>query len=122
MVAQLLAHIDAFDAAIANSDRIAAVLTPHEDLIERLCRIPGIHVHAAQVLIAECGLDIDALSDRQALRLISEVICAPSKRNEASVTGRDRRRPPAFAGRHEVAQASAASREDGAAAAITAAR
>ena len=32
MVAQLLAHIDALDAAIANlSDRIAAVLTPHED-------------------------------------------------------------------------------------------
>jgi transposase len=39
-------------------DRISAVLTPHEDLIELLCTIPGIHVHAAQVLIAECGLDM----------------------------------------------------------------
>ena len=59
MVAQLLAHIDALDAAIANlSDRIAAVLTPHEELLELLCTIPGIHVHAAQVLIAECGLDM----------------------------------------------------------------
>ena len=32
--------------------------TPHEDLIELLCTIPGVHVHAAQVLIAECGLDM----------------------------------------------------------------
>jgi transposase len=59
MVAQLLAHIDALDAAIANlSDRITAVLRPHQDLIELLCTIPGVHVHAAQVLIAECGLDM----------------------------------------------------------------
>jgi transposase len=57
MVAQLLAHIDTLDAAIANlSDRIAAVLTPHQRLIELLCTIPGIHIHAAQVPIAECGL------------------------------------------------------------------
>ena len=59
MVAQLLAHIDTLDAAIANlSDRIAAVLEPHQDVIELLCTIPGVHVHAAQVLIAECGLDM----------------------------------------------------------------
>src|SRR3954452_7246919 len=59
MVAQLLAHIDTLDAAIANlSDRIDAVLEPHRALIELLCTIPGVHVHAAQVLIAECGLDM----------------------------------------------------------------
>src|SRR3954453_11421122 len=59
MVAQLLAHIDTLDAAIANlSDRGAAVLTAHQELIELLCTIPGVHVHAAQVLIAECGLDM----------------------------------------------------------------
>ena len=59
MVARLLAHIDTLDAAIANlSDRIAAVLEPHQDLIESLCTIPGVHVHAAQVLIAECGIDM----------------------------------------------------------------
>src|SRR3954468_18676298 len=59
MVAQLLAHIDTLDAAIANlSDRIAAVLEARQDVIELLCTIPGVHVHAAQVLIAECGLDM----------------------------------------------------------------
>jgi transposase len=59
MVAQLLAHIDTLDAAIGNlSERIAAVLAPHQRLIELLCTIPGVHIHAAQVLIAECGLDM----------------------------------------------------------------
>jgi transposase len=59
MVAQLLAHIDTLDGAIANlSERIAAVLAPHQCLIELLCTIPGVHIHAAQVLIAECGLDM----------------------------------------------------------------
>jgi transposase len=59
MVAQLLAHIDTLDTAIGNlSERIAAVLTPHQRLIELLCTIPGVHIHAAQVLIAECGLDM----------------------------------------------------------------
>ncbi len=58
-VAQLLAHIDTLDAAIGNlSERIAAVLAPHQRLIELLCTIPGVHIHAAQVLIAECGLDM----------------------------------------------------------------
>src|SRR4051812_23822592 len=59
MVAQLLAHIDTLDLAIANLDaRIDDVLTAHEPTIALLCTIPGIQRHAAQVLIAECGLDM----------------------------------------------------------------
>ena len=59
MVAQLLAHIDALDGAIHNlSERIEFVLTPHVQIIELLCTIPGVQTHAAQVLIAECGLDM----------------------------------------------------------------
>jgi transposase len=59
MVAQLLAHIDTLDAAIENlSERIASVLTPHQHVVELLCTIPGVQTHAAQVLIAECGLDM----------------------------------------------------------------
>jgi transposase len=59
MVAQLLAHIDTLDAAVQNlSERIELVLAPHVEIIELLCTIPGIQVHAAQVLIAECGLDM----------------------------------------------------------------
>ena len=59
MVAQLLAHIDTLDAAIENlNQRIELVLAPHAKIIELLCTIPGVQVHAAQVLIAECGLDM----------------------------------------------------------------
>jgi transposase len=59
MVAQLLAHIDTLDAAIQNLDgRIASVLTPHQHVLELLCTIPGVQTRAAQVLIAECGLDM----------------------------------------------------------------
>jgi transposase len=59
MVAQLLAHIDTLDAALENlSQRIEFVLAPHQRIVELLCTIPGVQVHAAQVLIAECGLDM----------------------------------------------------------------
>ncbi len=59
MVAQLLAHIDTLDAAIQSLDeRIESVLAPHAQLVELLCTIPGVQTHAAQVLIAECGLDM----------------------------------------------------------------
>ena len=59
MVAQLLAHIDTLDAAIENlNERIELVLAPHARIVELLCTIPGVQTHAAQVLIAECGLDM----------------------------------------------------------------
>jgi transposase len=59
MVAQLLVQIDMLDAAIQNmSDRIEYVLAPHTEIVELLCTIPGVQAHAAQVLIAECGLDM----------------------------------------------------------------
>jgi transposase len=59
MVAQLLAHIDTLDAALQNlTERIEFVLAPHAQTIELLCTIPGVQEHAAQVLIAECGLDM----------------------------------------------------------------
>jgi transposase len=59
MVAQLLAHIDTLDAAIATLDeRIELMLAPHQHVVELLCTIPGVAVRTAQVLIAECGLDM----------------------------------------------------------------
>ena len=59
IVAQLLGHIDTLDAAIQSlSARIEIVLAPHAQIIELLCTIPGIQTHAAEVLIAECGLDM----------------------------------------------------------------
>src|SRR5207248_2200207 len=59
MVAQLLAHIDTLDAAVQNlSERIEFVLAPHQHVVELLSMVPGVQAHAAQVLIAECGLDM----------------------------------------------------------------
>src|SRR5204862_7455568 len=59
MVAQLLAHIDTLDAAVQSlSERIELALVPHAHVVELLCAIPGVQAHAAQVLIAECGLDM----------------------------------------------------------------
>jgi transposase len=59
MVAQLLAHIDTLDLALQNlTERIELVLEPHAEIVELLCTIPGVQAHAAQVLIAECGLDM----------------------------------------------------------------
>jgi transposase len=59
MVAQLLAHIDTLDAALENlTERIEFALAPYAGIVELLCTIPGVQAHAAQVLIAECGLNM----------------------------------------------------------------
>jgi transposase len=59
LIAQLLAHIDTLDQAIAMLDeKVEAMLAPHEQIVELLCTIPGVALRTAQVLIAECGLDM----------------------------------------------------------------
>lgn len=68
LVAGLLAHIDALDHAIANLEaRIDIHTQPHADLIELLCTIPGVKQRAAQVLIAECGVDMTIFPTAQHL-------------------------------------------------------
>jgi transposase len=59
LVAGLLAHIDALDQAVATLEaRIGIATRPYADLIELLCTIPGVGVRLAEILIAECGLDM----------------------------------------------------------------
>ena len=59
LVVQLLTHIDSLDLAIETLDqRIAEVTEPMAELIELLCTIPGVKLRTAQVLIAECGIDM----------------------------------------------------------------
>jgi len=59
MAAALLAHIDTLDASIRRlDDKIDALLEPHQHVVQLLCTIPGVAVRSAQVLIAECGLDM----------------------------------------------------------------
>lgn len=55
----MVAHIDTLDAELENlSERIELVLAPHQHIVELLCTIPGVQIHAAQVLMAECGLEM----------------------------------------------------------------
>ncbi|MFG2586504.1 IS110 family RNA-guided transposase [Streptomyces malaysiensis] len=57
---RLLDHIDSLDAAVAELDaEITRRLTPHADLVELICTIPGVGPKNVQVLIAEIGLDMD---------------------------------------------------------------
>jgi transposase len=59
LVAQILAHIDYLDETIATlSERIEQLLAPFSQQRELLETIPGIGRIAAQVLIAEIGLDM----------------------------------------------------------------
>jgi transposase len=59
LVAQLLAHIDSLDLALATMDeRIAKETEPLAELVELVCTIPGVGLRTAEVLIAECGSDL----------------------------------------------------------------
>jgi transposase len=39
-------------------EKIEALLAPHGTIVDLLCTIPGVATRTAQVLIAECGLDM----------------------------------------------------------------
>lgn len=59
LIAALLAQIDALDHSIAGLEaRIGIATTPYAELIELLCTIPGVDTVIAQILIAECGVDM----------------------------------------------------------------
>lgn len=59
IVAHLLAHIDTLDQTIAALDeKVESTLAPHARIVELLQTIPGVALRTAQVLIAECGLDM----------------------------------------------------------------
>jgi transposase len=54
-----LAHIDTLEEGITTLDeKVDVPLAPHKQIVELLCTIPGVALRAAQVLIAECGLDM----------------------------------------------------------------
>jgi hypothetical protein len=59
LVAALLAQIDALDHSIANLEaRIGIATAPYAELIELVCTIPGVDTVTAQILVAECGIDM----------------------------------------------------------------
>jgi len=59
LVAGLLAHVDSLERSLARLDaRIEQHTAPYAEVVELLCTIPGLGKRTAQVLIAECGLDM----------------------------------------------------------------
>jgi transposase len=59
MLTGLLRKLDGLDAELAEVDRRAeGEMEPHQELIERLCTIPGIEKTTARVLISELGTDM----------------------------------------------------------------
>ncbi len=63
---QILAHLDHLEGTVATlSERIAAILAPFADAVQRLDTIPGVNQRTAEVLIAEIGVDMSRFpSDR----------------------------------------------------------
>jgi transposase len=66
LATQILAHLDHLEGTVATlSERIAALLTPFADAVQRLDTIPGVNQRTAEVLIAEIGVDMSRFpSDR----------------------------------------------------------
>jgi transposase len=56
---QILAHLDHLEGTVATlSERIAALLAPFADAVQRLDTIPGVNQRTAEVLVAEIGVDM----------------------------------------------------------------
>lgn len=92
LVAQLLVHIDTLDQAIATLDeKVEAMLVPHKQTVELLCTIPGVALRTAQVLIAECGLDMRRFST--AAHLVSWAGICPGHNESAGRRRSGRTRP-----------------------------
>jgi transposase len=59
LLAKMLARVDALDADLAELDaKLAELITPCAGAVERLDEIPGVGQTAAQLLIAELGVDM----------------------------------------------------------------
>lgn len=60
LIAHILAHMDFLDDQIAQLDaRLEGLFAPFGDLVERVASIPGVSPRGAQVLLAECGTEME---------------------------------------------------------------
>ena len=91
LVAQMLAHIDYLEAAIAELDKsLDTAAAPFAATVKRVCTIPGVSVRTAIMLLAECGADMSVF--RTAAHLASWVGICPGNNISGgkSRTGRTR--------------------------------
>lgn len=59
LIAHILAHVDFLDSEVEALDaRLEELLRPVQELVEQVATIPGVSTRGAQVLLAECGMDM----------------------------------------------------------------
>lgn len=64
LLSRLLHKLDGLDAELLDLDaRLSEQMAPHEDLLRRLCTIPGVEMTTARILIAELGTDMTQFPD-----------------------------------------------------------
>jgi len=64
LLRSLLAELNWLDARLTELDaRITEQMEPHQDVVKRLCTIPGVDRITAWILIAELGLDMSQFPD-----------------------------------------------------------
>ncbi len=60
LISQILTHVDFLDGQIGQLDeRLEELFAPFDELPELVATIPGVSLRGAQVLLAECGTDMD---------------------------------------------------------------
>jgi transposase len=63
ILARLLQKLEGLDTELAGIDaRLCEEFLPHEDLLRRLCTIPGVDKTTARVILAELGIDMEQFS------------------------------------------------------------
>ncbi|MCZ7534675.1 MAG: transposase [Acidimicrobiia bacterium] len=71
MCGAMLARIDHADTTIAAlTERIEALLDPHQAAVTLLVTIPGVSQRTAQVILAEIGTDMSRFPHRRASRVV----------------------------------------------------
>lgn len=64
LLAELLSELEWLDGKVAELDsRIGAAMQPYDDMVQRLCTIPGVDRTTAWTLIAELGTDMSQFPD-----------------------------------------------------------
>lgn len=64
MLSRLLSKLEWLDGELAGIDAwLCEQMMPHEDLLRRLCTIPGVEMTTARILIAELGTDMTQFPD-----------------------------------------------------------
>lgn len=64
LLSELLSELDRLDAKVAMLEgRIAERMQPHQELLRRLCEIPGVRLLTAWAVVAEIGTDMTRFAD-----------------------------------------------------------